>query len=222
VTKTREFDAFAATVYGDREVRSRAVRWRSWKRTGLPITAAIIAVIIIAVITDLPTHPSLASQRVDANNLITTINTNLRPCVFGLKEANTIFGDRQAGKLSRGDRAKVPTLLADDAGACSFTSDSVNNLAGIEEPGSGAGRYLAAVISDALTWTTSDALAAIDDMILITHHQHVGRAAFDLHQRNARLADDRREALAEMNKAEKYLNASLPSLLMPTIKLATT
>lgn len=219
MTKTHEFDAFATTVYGARQRRSLPERWRSWRRVGLPVTAAIVIIIVIAVITDLPTHPSLAAQRNDASGLISEVNANLKPCVFALREANNIFRQRLAGSLSVGDRGRVPTLLADDASACAFTSDNINNLAGIEEPGAGAGHYLAAVVSIALTWTTSDALGAIDDMILITHDQHTARAASDLRGRNVRLATDRRQALKDMRSAARYLKGTLPSLLMPTISL---
>jgi hypothetical protein len=220
MTKPRQFDAFSATVYGDREVRTRAQRWLSWKRTGLPVTAAIAVIVVIAVITDLPTHQSLAGQRVDATGLISEVNSGLKPCVFSLQEANKIFGERQAGELSPGDRGRVPSLLADDAGACSFTSDNINNLSGIEEPGTGAGRFLSLVVGDAMTWTTSDALGAIDDMILITHRSHSARAAVDLHQRNTNLAADRQSALKALAQAESYLKGSLPSLLMPAITLS--
>ena len=221
MTKTREFDAFATTVYGARQRRSLPERWRSWRRVGLPVTAVIVIIIVIAVITDLPTHPSLTAQRNDASGLISEVNTNLKPCVFALQEANTIFRQRLAGTLSAGDRGKVPTLLADDASACAFTSDNVNNLAAIEEPGTGAGRYLAGVVSIALTWTTSDALGALDDMILITHNQHSAQAASDLRGRNVRLATDRRQALKDVRSAARYLKGPLPSLLMPTVNLAS-
>ena len=116
-------------------------------------------------ITDLPRHDSLAGQESASATLLAEVNADIAPCAFSLREANTIYSKIAKGTVTASDKARVPSLLQDEAAACSFTSDNINDLADIEEPGSGAGRYLTQVVSLSQTWTTSDALGAIDDFI---------------------------------------------------------
>ena len=220
MTRQKRFDAFAQTIYGNQPTKTRAERWRSWKRTGLPVVAVILIVVVVAVITDLPSHESLAGERSQAAALVTEVNSYLEPCVYSLKtEASPVFRQWLANTLDASDRAKTPALLTDDASACSFTSDNINNLSQIEEPGTGAGKYLSLVVGIALTWSTSDALATIEDMLLFVHGQHTQAAILDLRRRDSSLASDRRQALSAMDEARRYLKGGLPNLNMPTLKV---
>lgn len=220
--RRRRPDLFAAEVYGQRTSRTRAERRRRFRRTGLPIAVAVVIVIAVAVITDLPTHASLASQRSSGAALLQEIDNDVRPCAFSINEVNTIFRDELARTLSPSDRGRVPSLLQDDAAACSFTSDNINDLADIEEPGTGAGKYLSAVVSLAQTWTTSDALGAIDDLIDLSNNAKDHAASRDLVARQQFLTADRRSAIAALKNAERYLHGSLPALDIPAITLPTT
>jgi hypothetical protein len=216
--KPRQPDLLAQAVYGDRAAR-RPVRTGRWKRTGLPIAVGVAIVIAVAVITDLPTNETLAGQASAGASLLKEVNDDVAPCAFSMNEANTIFRDQLAGTLTASDRSRVPSLLQDDAAACSFTSDNINDLADIEEPGSGAGRYLAEVVSLSQTWTTSDALGAIDDVIDLEANPHDEIAARDLAARQNFLSSDRRAALTALTEADQYLHGSLPSLQIPAVEL---
>jgi hypothetical protein len=183
---------------------------------------AIVIVIAAAIITDLPTHESLAGQTTAGAALLSEVNNDVAPCAFSLKEADTIYRERLAGTLSASDLSRVPSLLQDDAAACSFTSDNINDLADIEEPGTGAGRYLSQVISLAQTWTTSDALGAVDDLIALEADPHDQTAARDLAARQIYLTSDRHGALAALTDADHYLHGTLPGLQMPAVTLPRT
>jgi len=180
---------------------------------------AIAIVIAAAAVTDLPTHESLASQTTSGAALLTEVNNDVAPCAFSLKEVNTIYRDQLAGTLSASDLSRVPSLLQDDAAACSFTSDNINDLADIEEPGTGAGRYLSQVVSLAQTWTTSDALGAVDDLIALEANPHDQTAARDLATRQIYLTSDRHGALAALTDADNYLHGTLPALQIPAVSL---
>jgi len=214
----RQPDAFARSLYADKTTMDRTRRAR-WRRTGLPIAVAIAIVVVAAVITDLPAHESLAGELTAGSALLKEVNDDVAPCAFSLNETNTIYRDQLAGKLSAGDRSRVPSLLQDDAAACSFTSDNINDLADIEEPGTGAGKYLSQVVSLAQTWTTSDALGAINDIITLVATPGDTRAKADLRTRQAFLTSDRRAAMAAMADADHYLQGSLPALEMPAVTL---
>ena len=129
-----------------------------------------------------------------------------------MHESDEIFGQWWRGQLSATDRSKVPTLLNQDADACSFTSDGINNLSQLEEPGTGAGKYLALMIGDLLSWTTSDALGAIEDFVQLTANPKNSRAVADLRGRAKDLAIDRSETLRAVSDAAHYLKGSLPTL----------
>lgn len=217
--KRRQPDAFATAVYGDRPSVSWRDRWRRWQRIGLPLTVGAVVVVAVAVVGDLPHHESIAAQRVAATSLLSEVNTDLNPCTFSINEANTIYRDELAGKLSTVDRGRVPSLLGDDAAACSFTSDNVNDLADIEEPGSGAGKWLSQVVSLSQTWTTSDALGAIDDLISLTDNPRDASARGDLLLRQRLLTSDRHAAMQAMAGASHYLDGGLPPLKIPAVTL---
>jgi len=214
----RQPDALGQALYGDRS-SSRSDRRTRWRRTRLPIVAAIVVVVAVAVITDLPTHESLASEQAAGNALLTEVNNDVAPCAFSLNEANSIYRDKLAGTLTVSDRSRVPSLLQDDAAACSFTSDNINDLADIEEPGTGAGKYLALVVNLAQAWTTSDALGAIDDLITLEADPTKTAARNDLAARQQLLSKDRRAALTALTDADHYLHGTLTPLQMPAVTL---
>jgi hypothetical protein len=220
VTVKREMDPFAASLYGDRVVPTRAERWRRFLRFGLPLLAIVLVIVAVAVATDLPHNESLASERSSASYLVSLVNSYILPCTTATTESASIFRQWQQGRLSASDRSQAPTLLSQDADACSYTSDDINNLSQLEEPGTGAGKYLALMIGDTLSWTTSDALGAIDDFSLITANPKDANAAADLRSREKFLAIDRGEALGAVSDAERYLKGTLPALKIPAIRIS--
>jgi hypothetical protein len=217
----RRGDAFARAVFHDAPDEARTQRWRRFRRTGLPIVVAVAIIVACAVIVDLPSPATLANDRAAATSLVTEVNNDITPCAFAINETARLYHDEGQHSLSTAERSKVPTLLDDDASACSFTSGSINDLTDIEEPGTGTGRFLAQVISLSVTWTTSDALGAIDDIDALATDPHDAQAARDLRVRSRYLAADRRAALAALAGADRELQGGLPTLDMPNIRFTT-
>jgi hypothetical protein len=219
MTERPDMDAFAASLYGDRVPPTRADRWKWFRRVGLPVIAVVAIIVAIAVVTDLPQRQSLAGERSTAASLITEVNGDVKTCAYAMGESVTIYRDWIRRNLSASDRSRVPSLLSQDAEACSFTSSSINDLSQIEEPGTGAGKYLANVLSFSMSWTTSDALGAIEDFSRLTAHPNNKRAADDLRDRAKYLAVDRGDALGALKDAERYLKGPLPALGLPKIAI---
>lgn len=218
-------DAFAASLYGDRVIPTRAARWKRFRRIGLPALAVAAIVVAIAVVTDLPQHQTLAGERVAAASLVDEVNSDINQCTYALtKEATPIYRDWLTGNLTSVDRSEVPSLLSQDAEGCSFASSSgdIDNLASIEQPGTGAGKYLALVVGDAVSWTSSDALGVIEDYELLTARAHDARAESYLRQNARNLALDRQHALNAIADAEHYLHGTLPALKLPAEKIPGT
>ncbi len=218
-------DVFSASLYGDRVIPTRAERWKRFRRIGLPALAIAAIVAAIAVVTDLPQHQTLTSERVAAASLVDEVNSDVNQCTYALtQEATPIYRDWLKGNLSSANRAQVPSLLSQDAEACSFASSSgdIDNLASIEQPGTGAGKYLALVVGDAVSWTSSDALGVIEDYELLTAHAHDALAEKYLRENARNLARDRESALKAIAAAEHYLHGTLPALKLPGEKIPGT
>lgn len=219
MTEKRQMDAFAASIYGDHVPPTRAERWQRFKRVGLPALAIAAIVVAIAVVTDLPKHQTLASERVAAASLVNEVNSDIGQCAYAMTEAATIYRRWLDGNISASDRSEAPGLLSQDADGCSFTSDNIYNLASIEQPGTGAGKYLSNVVGLAVQWTSGDALGAIEDFGLLIAHPHDAQAVRYLRLNANALASDREHALNAIADAERYLRGPLPRLKLPEEKI---
>jgi hypothetical protein len=208
-------DVFAASIYGDRVRPTRSERWKRFKRIGLPALAIAVIVVTIAVVTDLPQHQTLASERVAAASLVDEVNSDIGQCTYAMNEATTIYRRWLEGNISASDRSEAPGLLSQDAAGCSFTSDNIYNLASIEQPGTGAGKYLSNVVGLAVQWTSGDALAVMEDFGLLIANPHDSKAIQYLRENATSLAADRKSALKAVADAEHYLHGPLPKLKLP-------
>jgi hypothetical protein len=214
----RSGDAFALALYGQQRQRPAPDRRRARLRNLAPFAVALVAVVVAAVVLDLPSPSTPAAARAAAVSIIDEVNSDVGPCAFAVSEASTLYRDEMMGELTAAHRRQVPTLLQDDAGACSFTSSGINDLSGIDEPGSGAGKYLSLIVSSTLSWTTSDALGAIDDVVALTGDRGNVAAARNLAVRQRALATDRRAAAAALGGSERVAHASLPALDLPVVR----
>ena len=66
-------------------------RW--YKRRAFLVAVGVVVVVGAAVISDLPTPTSPASDARAENAVITQINTDVAPCLFSVREALTLYGD---------------------------------------------------------------------------------------------------------------------------------
>jgi hypothetical protein len=222
MTEKRQMDAFAASIYGDRVRPTRADRWKRFKRIGLPVLAVTAIVVAIAVVTDIPQHQTLASERVAAASLVDEVNSDIGQCTYAMNEATTIYRRWVDGNITASDRSEAPGLLSQDADGCSFTSDNIYNLASIEQPGTGAGKYLSNVVGLAVQWTSGDALAVMEDFGLLIANPHDSDAVRYLHENAIALAADRKSALTAIADAERYLHGQLPRLKLPAESIPGT
>ena len=101
-----------------------------YRRRAFLVSAGVVVVVGAAVISDLPTPTSRASDIQGETTVISEINTDVGPCVFSLHEALTLYAD-ESGRLSPANRAQIPGLLRDDQNACSYTNATIFDLSDI-------------------------------------------------------------------------------------------
>lgn len=115
----------------------------AWYRSrSFLVGAAIVVILAVTVITDLPAPATHASNVAAASTVITTINTDLAPCSFAVSEALNYEALVLVGRVDDAQRAQAPQLLNDDLIACSLVNSSVFDLSNIDVPGSASARQL--------------------------------------------------------------------------------
>lgn len=211
------------TIAGDAGVATKHVgpssRW--YRRRSVLLAGAILAVLVVTAVTDLPNHLSRHSEATSDAAVINQVNGDVAACSYGLKEALAIYAAVQDHTLTKPDSSKVPRLLSDDQAACSFTDNSIFELADIEIPGSPSGKHLNQMISTVTTWSTSDALAAIEDIQALAAHANDANARSRLRQSEIYLSSDRAEAIAQLQAAEAAVASPLPSLSLTKVAPAS-
>lgn len=190
-----------------------------YKRPWFLVTVAVIVVLAVSVISDLP-HPITKMQDASAQNAsIKQINTDISPCVFALKESFNFYQQKVDGQLSASNLAQVPSLLVGDQSACSFTSGSIYDLTNNIQPlDTKAGKDIEHVLSVVVLWSTSDALAAIEGIQYLFSHPGDAKKIHNLGLKEALLAKDRQLALDYVAKAERTLGVNLKQPIMPTLQ----
>jgi hypothetical protein len=183
----------------------------------LLVGAGVVIVLAITVITDLPVHSSRSQDIANERSVIKQVNADVGPCALAVREAVGLYEQEAAHTLPAADRAVAPSFLRDDQAACSFTNQTIYDLANIEVPGSAAGKHVGNVVSTATLWATSDALGAIEDVQTLTTHASDNRASNDLARRIRALASDRSEANNQVEAADRILNARLPRPNLPVV-----
>jgi len=186
-----------------------APRW--YRRRAVLVALGVVVVVGAAVLSDLPTPTSRASDAQGESSVISEINQDIAPCVFSVREALTLYAD-STGTLSTANRAQIPGLLRDDQNACSYTDANIFDLSDIEVPSSAAGKQVAQAANTVTVWATSDALGAIEAVQALTSHQSVAKARAELHTDERLLAADRDKATGEIDAAGRLLRTTLPAL----------
>jgi hypothetical protein len=196
-----------ATGPADRDEGS-ASRPRPWyRRRAFVVTAAIVVVLAVTVVTDLPTHNSHASDVVAAQQVMSEIAGDAAPCNLGMEESLGFYHDVTSGDITAAHRAQIPGLIHDDLEACSFTNQDMVDLGGIDVPGNVTGRALNHVALDVLTWCDPAALAAIGEITALIESRPTPAG-------RARLAAD--EALLTKDRDATYRAMSSLARLIAT------
>ena len=201
-------------------VPSRAAQAKRpiYKRTWVIVTAAIVVVVGASVLIDLPQPISNAQDIASQTASMKEINMDLTPCSYAVNETFLIHHDQVTGALSTTDRESAAKMLVDDQTACSFTGSSVFDLTNnIQVSDTAAGKYVDRMLSTAVIWTTSDALAAVEDIqVLYSDPTNAAKLA-DLAKQERLLRDDRNQAIADILSADSILHAQLAQPNLPAL-----
>jgi hypothetical protein len=189
-----------------------------YKRPWFLITVAVIVVVGISVITDLP-HPITKAQDATAQNeSIKQINGDIAPCGYAIKEAFNFYSENVTGKLTASEKSQVKSLLVGDQSACSFTSGSIydltNNFQALDTT---AGKHIDRMQGIVVTWVTDDALAAIEDIQSLFAHPGGEAKLKDLAKEESKLSADRQKSRNEVLAADAIVNATLNQVNLPTL-----
>ena len=195
------------------EPGSSSTPW--YRRRAFLVCVGVIVVAAAAVISDLPTPTSRASDIQAESAVISEINSDVAPCVFSVHEALTLYVDEE-GTLSAAHRSQIPGLLRDDQNACSYTNANIFDLSDIDTLGTPAGKQVAQAVNTATVWATSDALAAIEAVQNLTTNPADRKSRADLLADEKLLAADRDKATSEIDSAGRLLGTHLPPLGIST------
>lgn len=199
----------SATEYGE-DPEERGSPW--YKRRAWLVSGALVVVVAVTVLTDLPGHDSRSGQITDDASVMSQVNSDIGPCSYALGESLTIYRDLSARSLTAPQVKQVPGLLEDDQNACSYTDDSIYELSDIDIPGSASGKYMGQVVNTVTLWATSDALAAIEEIQAVDVNPADTTARQRLSHFERLLTQDRNQAESELGAADSLLKTRLPAL----------
>ena len=182
-----------------------------YKRRAWLVSVALILVVGVTVLTDLPQHSSRLGQITDDTSVMTQLNNDVGPCSYAVGESFTIYRDLRAHTLTPAQSRQVPGLLRNDQAACSLTDDSIYQLSTIDVPGSASGHDVRQVVSTVTLWATSDALSAIEQIQALDSNPSDGAAKQLLGHQEQLLAQDRSLAESQLGAADALLQAKLPA-----------
>lgn len=180
-----------------------------YRRPSLLVVLAIVVVVVVTIVTDLPTHANRSSDIVDARATLTEIASDAQPCNLGMTESLGFYRDVTSGHIAAAHRAQIPALIRDDLNACSYTSQSIDDLASIDMPSSASGRQLNTIATNVLVWCDPDALTAIGAITQLLDQPHDRLALTRLASSEKLLTSDRRAAFANIAKLSRLLGAPL-------------
>jgi hypothetical protein len=196
------------------DAQAKAPIWQ--RHRGLAITVLVFVILLITVLSDLPTSTSRASDISAERSVMSELNSDLQPCAYAVHQALGIWTLAAAHQLSAADRAPTPGLLSDDQSACSFTSQGIFDLANIQVPGTPAGKELGQLVATATLWTTSDSLRVVEDVQTLMNNPGDAAVTRNLDKAESQLARDRHNALHEEAAAERDLDAHLQPVDIPS------
>jgi hypothetical protein len=189
-----------------------------YRRPWVLATLALIVIVAISVVIDLPRPITKAQDVATQNATIKEINADLADCAFAVKESFHIYNLDVEGKLSASDKAQVPILLTGDETACSFASEPVYDLTNnIQVQDTAAGRHIDRMLSVVEHWITDNALAAIKDIQYLFNHPGDAGTISHLGYQERQLASVRLQALKDETLADNVLRLHLDNVHIPKL-----
>jgi hypothetical protein len=188
-----------------------------YRRRGVLVTAAVAAILVVTVITDLPAPDNRASDIAAANTFIGQVNTDIAPCANATGEAFQLYSLRTQGTITDFERANAFGWLSQDIVACSLANAQVFDLSNIDVTGTPSGKQLASMLSWTTQWSTSDALDAMNAIQQLMAHPQDATALATLQSKWHLMVAHRTDAQRCVQAAEALLATTLPSPGLPSI-----
>ena len=212
---------YSETAYDPASMAATSLStWRAvwYRRPWVVVTLAVVLVVAISVVTDLPHPISKAEDASNQNGALKLINGDAAKCTFALGQAFKFYREQIAGTLTNSQRSVVNTYLPADQIVCSFAgpnmSDLTNNL---QVQDTAAGKKIDSLLTATIHWMDPDADAAIVDITKLFTHPGDGAALADLTRREASLVKDRQKAFADLAAANAILGTHLYHLNLPAL-----
>jgi hypothetical protein len=187
-----------------------------YQRRSVLLGIGVVLVIAIAVVTDLPTSQTHASNVASANAFIKEVNVDLQPCDYAVQESYTYYKELLNDTLLPEDRAHLGSQLSDDQVACSYVDPSVLDLTSLDSPTTTAAHPLGQMLAQVTQWVAEDAQQAIGYIDELTTSPSDAKGLAGLATETRHLGVDRTGARASIESAERMLRATLHQVNLPT------
>jgi hypothetical protein len=160
------------------------------------------------VVTDLPGPSTHSATVASAQSTLQEIETDVAPCSYALHEAFGLEADLTNGHLSAAHRSLATGFLQDDYDACSYTDDSLGDLATLGTAGSGTSVALTQIAAASLTWCVQDAFIAISYLVHLSLRQDVATERARLSAEEVALNAQRTTVRSELAALGRQLKTS--------------
>ncbi|HEY5266568.1 MAG TPA: hypothetical protein VIJ40_07125 [Acidimicrobiales bacterium] len=189
-----------------------------YKRPWILIVIAVVVVVAISIITDLPRPITKAQDAATQNGTIKQINVDTKACSFAVNESFQFYNKFAQGKLTPSELTQTSGLLVGDQTACSFASEPVYDLTNNIQPlRTSAGKHIDEYLSVASKWMTDYALASIEDIQYLFSKPGTSSKIQGLTSLETHLSAERALAFKDVNEAQQILGIPLKSPILPVL-----
>lgn len=189
-----------------------------YKRPWFLIAVAVVVVVTLSVLSDLPQRITKKEDAAAQNATIKQVNGDIKACAFAVHESFSFYNKYVAGTLKATELAQIPPLLIGDQTACSFASQPIYDLTNNIQPReTTAGKDIDKVLRVAQQWMTNSALASIEDIQYLFKNPGAALKIADLTKQQAILGQTRQLALNDVHAAETDLGMKLVPLKIPVL-----
>jgi hypothetical protein len=189
-----------------------------YRRPWVVLTIALVVIVGISVLMDLPGHMTPRHDESIQNASIEEINADLKECSFAVRQSFSFYNEDVAGTLTTSDLAQLPVLLTGNQTACSFASEPVYDLTNnIQIDDTKAGIHVDHMLSQVEQWITNNALASIEDIQFLTAHPGNVKKIQNLAAEEVDLNVVRARALSDEVTAQQVLGLTLVPVKLPIL-----
>ena len=189
-----------------------------FKRPWVVATIAVVFVVAVSVLIDLPHHITKAEDASSQNASMKSINVDIQECAFAVNEAFNFYNRDASGTLTRSELQQTTSLLVGDRTACSFASQPVTDLTNnIQVRDTVAGKHIDRLKSIVVTWISNYALAAVIDVQSLLLQPGNTATKLDLAKQASHLTTERALALSQLHDAQTILGLPLIEPDLPVL-----